>query len=141
MLVLTKQVNDLIKRDSVESYPDECCGFLFGKEENEIRIILSAKPVFNVSNENKKRRFQIDPRDYMLAEKWAVENESGLLGVYHSHPDHPPIPSETDRVYAQPFFSYIILSITNGKWSNTRSWRLNENLQFDEEEIIEKIKI
>jgi proteasome lid subunit RPN8/RPN11 len=63
-----------------------------------------------------------------------VENDVQLLGIYHSHPNHPAIPSEHDRVAAQPFFSYVIISVENGVVKNTRSWVLNSDSQFDEEE-------
>jgi proteasome lid subunit RPN8/RPN11 len=30
-----------------------------------------------------------------------------VIGYYHSHPDHPAIPSEFDREHALPFYAYI----------------------------------
>jgi proteasome lid subunit RPN8/RPN11 len=69
----------------------------------------------------------------MLAEKFAVENDVQLLGIYHSHPNHPAIPSEHDRVAALPYFSYVILSVKDGSIDHIRSWRLNDVSQFEEE--------
>jgi proteasome lid subunit RPN8/RPN11 len=54
------------------------------------------------------------------------------LGIYHSHPNHPAIPSEHDRVAAQPYFSYVIISAMQGNIDHIRSWRLNEASQFEE---------
>jgi proteasome lid subunit RPN8/RPN11 len=58
-----------------------------------------------------------------------------LLGIYHSHPNHPAIPSEHDRVAAQPWFSYVIISVLERKIGPVRSWRLNEETQFEEETV------
>ncbi|HEY6063458.1 MAG TPA: M67 family metallopeptidase, partial [Chitinophagaceae bacterium] len=115
------------------------CGFMFGKEEGPDRIISSIRAVNNSSDQNKERRFAISPRDYMDAEKTAIENHVELLGVYHSHPGHPSVPSETDRQVAQPFFSYLIVSVVNGDWADTRSWRLTDERQFEEEQLTNKI--
>jgi proteasome lid subunit RPN8/RPN11 len=57
------------------------------------------------------------------------------LGVYHSHPKHPAIPSEHDRKAAQPFFSYVIVSVMSNDDITVRSWLLNDDQQFDEEKI------
>jgi proteasome lid subunit RPN8/RPN11 len=83
--------------------------------------------------ENRKRRFEIAPKDYLKGERYAAEQDVQFLGIYHSHPNHPAIPSEHDRVAAQPYFSYVIISVQEGVIDHTRSWVLNENFQFDEE--------
>lgn len=106
---------DEMIRDAVKTFPDECCGFLFGSEESDKRTVLKIQVVDNAKEGDKKRRFIISAKDYMRAERFAEENNLQLIGVYHSHPNHPAIPSEHDRVAAQPFFliSFYLLSITN----------------------------
>src|SRR5690554_5085356 len=90
----SKTMND----DATNAYPDECCGFMFGSEGNAgNRTVSCAVPVHNASVENRGRRFRISPRDYLNAEQYALDNDLMLLGVYHSHPDHPAAPSEHDR--------------------------------------------
>jgi len=130
-------VRDMIE-DAVSSFPDECCGFLFGNETEEERIILEAKVVNNAKEGDKRKRFAITPKDYLKAEQYADENNLLLLGVYHSHPNHPAVPSEHDRLAAQPYFSYVILSVINNEYAGLRSWRLNEEQQFEEEEIYDR---
>ncbi|HEY4155166.1 MAG TPA: M67 family metallopeptidase [Puia sp.] len=115
-------------------FPDECCGFLFGTEDREgNRNILEITEVNNSKEGDKRRRFEIGPRDYLRGEQYAVEKDLLLLGVYHSHPNHPAIPSEHDRVAAQPYFSYIIISVMQGNIDHLRSWQLNEENRFEEE--------
>ena len=135
MIRIQSAAEQVMNEDAVKSYPDECCGFMYGAEDEDGRSVSVAIPVLNSSVENKARRFQISPKDYMTAEKYALDNDLQLLGIYHSHPDHPAEPSEHDRVAAQPWFSYIIISVVKGEVSRTRSWVLNEQSRFDEEEI------
>jgi proteasome lid subunit RPN8/RPN11 len=59
------------------------------------------------------------------------------LGFYHSHPDHPARPSEFDREYALPFYSYIITAVTQGKAGDLTSWVLEtDRSAFNEETIL-----
>ena len=123
-----------MKAQALTVFPDECCGFLYGREEVDgNRTVIIAKEVMNAKEGDKRRRFQISPKDYMEAEQFALKNNITLLGIYHSHPNHPAIPSEHDRVAAQPYFSYIIVSVIQGKIDHIRSWRLSDSSQFEEE--------
>lgn len=131
-----KQALDEIRSHGEEDYPNECCGFFFGQEKN-FRKVTRIKRADNIQSENRKRRFRIDPNEYRRAERFADQHELDFLGIYHSHPDHPAVPSEHDRSVALPYFSYIILSVTDGKAERVRSWRLNEEHQFDEEKLEE----
>ena len=112
------------------TYPDECCGFIFGKD-GDIRIAKFTMEVQNNKQGNKKRRFEISPLDYLEAENYAELNSLDLLGIYHSHPNHPAIPSEHDRIQAVEFFSYIIISVVEKKIEDIKSWRLNTRKFFE----------
>ena len=113
-----------------------CCGFLFGIENKDgIREFTRIMIVDNVKKENRTRRFEIDPMDYIRAEKMADSLDLELLSIFHSHPDHPAIPSEHDLRQAVPHLSYVILSVSDRKIENTRSWQLNDQNQFKEETI------
>ncbi|MEY3398009.1 MAG: hypothetical protein RL220_603 [Bacteroidota bacterium] len=133
ILAISADAADVMIKDAESSFPDECCGFFFGEESESQRTISHAIPVINHKDGDKRRRFEINPIDYMKAERYAAEHDLSLLGVYHSHPLHPAIPSETDRLAAQPFFSYLIISVFPDNPVVLRSWRLNEQVQFEEE--------
>lgn len=134
MIVLNADAQKIIVEDAVSAFPDECCGFVFGHEDsNGRRFITQVRVVKNVKEGDKRRRFEISPQDYLDAEKYAGEQEIELLGIYHSHPNHPAVPSEHDRAAAQPFFSYLIISVNNKEPGPIRSWRLNDDFQFEEE--------
>lgn len=136
MIQFEKTTKEAMISDGISTFPNECCGFMFGKVEEDVRSIISIKTVNNSKEGDKRRRFEISPMDYIRAERFADDKDMLLLGVYHSHPNYPSVPSEHDRVNAQPYFSYVILSIANGKFASYQSWRLNDDQQFEEEKII-----
>jgi proteasome lid subunit RPN8/RPN11 len=139
MIIIEPQVRQLLIDDALYTFPDECCGFLFGREEHDgTRLVLDALVVDNSKPGDKTRRFEIAPSDYMIAEQHALDHDWTLLGIYHSHPKHPAVPSEQDRLSAQPYFSYVIISVpdkTETAAIHFRSWLLQDNRQFEEEKI------
>jgi proteasome lid subunit RPN8/RPN11 len=121
--------------EHVESaYPDEGAGFLIG-DDGEVKEILALPNARE--DEVRHNRFLITPEDYLKAELKADSLRLSLIGVFHSHPDCPNVPSEYDREWAQPFFSYIITRVDEGKVVNHRSWKLLEDRTKYEEEKIE----
>ena len=136
MITIEPVAKNLMTKDAIHAFPDECCGFFFGSEDKTgNRNVSDVLIVNNAKQGDKKRRFEIAASDYLQAERYAEENNLQLLGVYHSHPNHPAIPSEHDRVAAQPWFSYIIISVLEKKLGPLRSWRLNEEHRFEEEAV------
>jgi proteasome lid subunit RPN8/RPN11 len=119
------------------AYPEEGAGFLLGSDGDprDVSDILALPNSFEM--EMRRRRYLITPEAYGEAEDTADRLGLSLIGVFHSHPDHPNRPSETDREWAQPFFSYIITSVEQGRAVQSRSWRLVENRSgFLEEQIL-----
>jgi proteasome lid subunit RPN8/RPN11 len=135
MLQIALNTEEQMLEDALLAFPDECCGFLFGTENGDERLLTDILVVHNSKDGDKRRRFEIAPKDYLKAERHADEKGLALLGVYHSHPNHPAVPSEHDRVAAQPFFSYVIVSVYGDTIADVRSWRLNDDQQFEEEKI------
>lgn len=132
-LVLSKELLDRIHAHGEKAYPEEGAGFLIGNN-GQVENVL---PLDNSREDGARHnRFLITPEDYLKAELTADKLGLSLIGVFHSHPDHPSRPSEYDREWAQPFFSYIITTVNEGKAVESRSWRLVEDRsKFDEEEI------
>ena len=132
----TPQTISLINKHLEEVFPNEGCGFFFGNGKQS-RLITEVMIVKNAKKGDQRRRFEIEPFDFVNAERYALENGLDLLGVFHSHPNHPAIPSEHDRKQALPYFSYLIVSIIDGKADNATSWRLDEETrQFYQENLI-----
>jgi proteasome lid subunit RPN8/RPN11 len=132
-LKITNELIERINQHIEAAYPGEGAGFLLGVE-GTVNDVL---PLDNAREEEARyNRFLLTPEDYLKAEMKAMELGVDLIGVFHSHPDCPNVPSEYDREWAQPFFSYIIYRVDQGKTVSHRSWRLQEDRsKYDEEEI------
>jgi proteasome lid subunit RPN8/RPN11 len=131
-LFLQAGVAEGIRRHGAETYPDECCGALVGRDG----VVFNIYPLPNTTEEGPRRRFRVRPQDYREAERQAAESAVELLGFYHSHPDHPARPSQYDQDHAWPYFSYVIVSVRAGAPQEMTSWRLRDDRSaFDQEDL------
>ena len=131
-LSLQPGVADAIRVHGVETYSNECCGALIGRDG----AVTHTLALPNVTDEGPRRRFRVSDRDYLQCEKRARELGGDLLGFYHSHPDHPARPSQYDLDHALPFFSYIIVAVRAGTPEDMTSWRLREDRSAFDEELL-----
>lgn len=131
-LLVHTTVADAIRRHGSETYPNECCGAMIGRDG----VVSGAYALPNTTDEGPRRRFRVRPEDYREAERQASQARGELLGFYHSHPDHPARPSQYDLDHAWPFFSYVIVSIRGGEPQEMTSWRLRDDRSaFDQEDL------
>ena len=141
MIILSPTHLSEIQNHGREAYPEECCGAMLGLVQDSLsrhtrKIVRLENHWEDKSNETKHRRFAVTAQDYQALEKKAKELGLQLLGFYHTHPDHPAIPSQTDLNFAWPFFSYIILSVQSQKATEIYSYELDLDLQqFKKEEL------
>ena len=143
-LVLPPSLRKQIEAEGSAAFPNECCGILIGRDvkgssgtERLVERLLPGNNVFQA--EEQYHRFSIDPRLQLQAEREAEAEGKMVLGFYHSHPNHPARPSEYDREHGWPFYSYVIVSIMDGKPAAMTSWVLNDQTeQFDKQEIVEE---
>ncbi len=141
------------------TYPEECCGLLLGQVKRDKQNAIEAKVLIEVwettnawdsqlaettetltpeeseRSLTKSRRYWIDPREMLNAQRSARDRGLEVIGIYHSHPDHPAVPSECDRTLAWAGYSYIIVSVQQGTAKDTCSWQLNESHQFRTEPL------
>jgi len=121
-------VLSLIRISAKRAYPNECCGFLWGDGTS----ILFAAEVDNVSAGDRKNHFQINSSAYIAAETFAESHGLTLLGIFHSHPDSPAIPSTEDTKMALPNFFYIIIPLKGNMVQEERCWVLDGSGKFKE---------
>lgn len=121
-----------------EGFPEEVVGALVGREVGEDREVTECVRLDNTREENRARRYTVDPLALAKLERDTASRGLLVLGFYHSHPDHPAEPSQTDLDWAWPFYSYVIQSVMKGKAAVRRSFRLDEDRgRFSEEEMKE----
>lgn len=119
-------------------YPFEGCGLLLGRLEGEVKTVAwvwesanvwgdeEISPLFEGEVRDKRHRFAIAPRDLLAAQKSARAQGLEIIGVYHSHPNGPAIPSVFDREIAWSAYSYPIFSVQQGRVANWCCWHLVE---------------
>jgi len=125
-----------------ESYPHECCGLLIGtadKEKNH--TVHTFRKCKNLNKERARDRYDMDPLDMLRAEREFENGPWDIIGIYHSHPDHPSRASQTDTDRAVEIeawvWSYVIVSVQNGTVASAQSWVLNESeKKFYEEPLV-----
>jgi proteasome lid subunit RPN8/RPN11 len=140
LLELTTALLNQIHAHEEAAYPDEGAGLLLGVPEaaaSESRRVTAILPLANTREDDaRRRRYLLTGQDYARGEIEAERLGLEVVGVFHSHPDHPNRPSEFDREWALPWFSYLITSVQAGKAGESRSWRLaDDRSRFDEETI------
>jgi len=120
-----------------ETYPEECAGVLVGMDTGGMKIVVDVWRAENTHEEERSRRFLIEPLKIKEFEERAAERDMDVLGFYHSHPDHPAEPSEYDREHAWPGWSYVIASVSAENVEDMRSWVLKgDRSGYDEEPIV-----
>ena len=152
MIDLSEHVRRAIAAHAEQTYPHECVGLVLGRIEGGVKV---AEDVFAAQNtwtaevgltsaehaHSQRDRFYLDPRDYLRADRAARAGGLDIIGCYHSHPDHPAVPSERDRTGAQgvgagTLFSFLIQSVRDGQAAELTSWLLaDEGTRFVSEEL------
>lgn len=137
MLSISPSAAAAIAAHAAAAYPEECCGMLLAQpaappgapdlpaRRDPIHIV-DVIPAQNLAHANRSSRFILDPRAYIHADREATARGLTLVGCYHTHPDHPAIPSATDVSLAWPDFLYLILRITAHGPAELRAWRYEQ---------------
>ena len=143
-MILTPDELDVITRQATAEYPNECCGVIMlrGQERRLIpcRNIQDAKHEQDPSAFPSTGRvaYYMDPRDILAFSR--LEDDGFRVGViYHSHPDHGPYFSETDRRQAlsdgepnYPGVTYVVMSVVSRTLKAVAAYNWNpERRTFD----------
>lgn len=125
---------EAMRHHAEATFPDECCGLLLGQwQPRQVQEVWQVANTWeNAENpvadgESSNRRFLIDPKAFKAGYDYARQQGLDVIGTYHSHPNHPAIPSEFDRQYAFPWgMSCVIVSVIEGEAADVRAWILDE---------------
>ena len=127
-----------IEAHAESHYPEEGAGLILGDEADERREAREILPLPNRREAGERgHRYEIDPLETLAAEDQADALGLKIIGVFHSHPDHPAAPSQTDLHFAVPWYSYLITSVRSGRAHESRVWRLDVSESGMQEEELE----
>jgi len=110
LILLNEQIQQIIDYCKNNS-SIEVCGILAG---NDVRV----KKVLYITNQyDSPTRFFMEPTELLQAFIWMDEQKIELLGIFHSHPNGPEIPSKTDVMeFNYPGVESVIVTPRNGNW-------------------------
>jgi proteasome lid subunit RPN8/RPN11 len=131
---LTAEALRAIHAEAVRAYPNEGCGALLGPNDGDVR---EAVPLPNVEQDKPRVRFTVSPQDYLSMEDEADARGLRLLGFWHSHPDHPARPSETDRRFAWEGLLTLVLAVEQRVPGALTAWEVpGPDLPFRERPLL-----
>ena len=116
------------------TYPNECCGAMLGRTENGAKLVTEAVPLQNSFAGEQGERYALKPEDLLAADKAARDRGLDLIGIFHSHPDCDAYFSETDLKNSCPWYSFVVLSIKDGKFDHANSFLPDIDQTFAEHE-------
>ena len=138
MLTIHFEILRALHAHGEAAYPNEGAGLLLGHAtDGRTKTVVDILPLENHwSAEEQYHRFLLTPHDMLKAEQEAARRGLDVIGIFHSHPDHPAEPSGMDCDWALPWYSYIITTVAQGRATVSRAWLLQEDrAAFDEERI------
>ena len=122
-------LREQMRQHALAAYPEECCGILLGRD-NSVRQVVPAQ---NAADPPARRRtYALNPREILRLDREARAKNLEIIGYYHSHPDHPAVPSETDRALAWEGLLYVIVPTTAAGSGEPRVWRFGSTEDFSE---------
>jgi proteasome lid subunit RPN8/RPN11 len=137
MIEIEKKAWQAMLLHAERTYPNECCGAMLGRMLEDKRLVTEAIVLENAWAGEQGERYQVRPEDLLQADKQARAHGLDLIGIFHSHPDCDAYFSETDLKNSCPWYSFVVLSIKNGKFDHANSFLPDpDQAQADKEELI-----
>jgi proteasome lid subunit RPN8/RPN11 len=140
-----------LRQHGEETYPNECCGVLLGRfddngaesvSESVSKSVSRIARCGNTRADSPHNRYQIDPKELIRIQREGRERGEDIVGFYHSHPDHPAQWSPTDLAEAHWFgCSYVITSVEKGTATITNSFDLTGTDEGDKKFVDENIEV
>jgi proteasome lid subunit RPN8/RPN11 len=121
-LVLERSAWEAVVAHAREGAPEEVCGVLGGRREEDTAHVTEVRRVANVAD-HPESRYELDPVEQVRVMDTLEDAGHAVLGFYHSHPRGPDRPSGVDEARATwAGYSYCIVSLA-GREPTVGSWR------------------
>ncbi len=116
----------LLRRHGEEAYPEEACGFLVGPTPTSgRRVVAEIVRAVNEKQDERTHRFLVNPEQFRKLEHDCESSGRSIVGIYHSHPDHPAEPSRFDLDHAWPWYAYVLVGVDRGRASAVNAFELD----------------
>jgi|SRR5690242_2937885 len=122
MIEIATEPWETMVRHAELTYPNECCGAMLGRLNDGSKLVTEAVPMENAYAGEQAARYELRPEDLLEADRQARARGLDLIGIFHSHPDCDAYFSTTDLKNSCPWYSFVVLSIQNGKFNHANSF-------------------
>lgn len=122
MLRIAKVPFAIMKAHAEAAYPSECVGAMLGKTDSGDKSVSLAMPLENSAEGSQAAFYELSNDSLLAADKAARQMGLDMIGLYHSHPDADAYFSETDLKNSCPWYSFVVLSIKQGRYDHANSW-------------------
>jgi proteasome lid subunit RPN8/RPN11 len=137
MIEIAKSAWDAMVLHAERTYPNECCGAMLGRAQGGRKIVTETVPIENSYAGEQNARYELRPEHLLGADKHARASGLDLIGIFHSHPNCEAYFSETDLKNSCPWYSFVVLSVQNGKFDHAASFLPDpDQTSADREELI-----
>ena len=136
MIEIEKTAWETMVGHAQSTFPNECCGAMLGRVDGDSKTVTVAVPIENSFRGEQGDRYEIRPEDLLEADKAARARGLDLVGIFHSHPDCDAYFSETDLKNSCPWYSFVVLSVKDGRFDHANSFIPDlEQTRADKEEL------
>ena len=97
---------------------------LLGRRDGTRMLIVDVTSARNMWTERSADRYDLDPVDFIKADRDARSRGLDIAGIWHSHPDHPARPSQFDTDRAWLDYVYIICRTTESGAEDVNAFAL-----------------
>jgi len=127
MFIITERQYNIIMQQAQACYPQESGGIL-GGTDNKIMAVL---PIANKNIYDRTKEFALWKEDiergYAFLEKYNMQ----YLGIYHTHPQGVPYPSDQDLSHGQKYL--FIIGLRDRYNPELRAWRCEGKKVYQED--------
>jgi proteasome lid subunit RPN8/RPN11 len=137
MIEIEKAAWETMVQHAQDKFPNECCGAMLGRIDGDRKVVTLAVPIENAYEGAQGARYEIGPEDLLAADREARARGMDLVGIFHSHPDCDAYFSETDLKNSCPWYSFVVLSVKNGRFHHANSFIPDlDQTRADKEELV-----
>jgi proteasome lid subunit RPN8/RPN11 len=122
MIKIESDAWDLMVSHAQKTYPSECCGAMIGAIDGSEKTVHVAVPLENAFTGEQGARYELRQEDLLRADSEARQRGMDLIGIFHSHPDCDAYFSKTDLENSCPWYSFVVMSIKDGKFDHANSF-------------------
>lgn len=127
---------DVMVSHAQKTYPNECCGAMIGAIDDSGKTVRVAVPLENAFSGEQGERYELRQEDLLRADAEARQRGMDLIGIFHSHPDCDAYFSKTDLENSCPWYSFVVLSVKNGRFDHANSFLPDpDQTKADKEEL------